>query len=1115
MGLKIFSHDRQYIHLEFYITACLVIINFIYVAIFLIFKTAINPNNFDNNDTIQYLNDIFSVMRVIRPFYLIHRSRDLRVLSMSLVRAVSQLFQWTVMIIVFWIVFASMGYALFWEEYEEVVIAGKNEYFSSFGKAWWSLLVLQTTANFPDIMLQNYTHSQFVAFYYLIYNLFGIYFLMSLVFSVIYDHYKSHVDEQAIKIQQRKTAAKAFAFSQLIQQKKAQESIVKIQQRQEQHQKKKRNTNNVKIESKKKKDQVDEDLIFFQQFRQVCTIIRPDFKDANAERRLVEKYCQFTGQYSCDIVKVENRKRVVDPKLDQGMTFDEFNEYIGDMIKTYIKEDVNATQQARVKLQLFDLNRNHTRWSDRLRWRWYQLRLCLIRFWQWKIKVKKPQCFCAHDDDKYNDEHIRSTVKSSSIHSIKKNKSKENDGDSDNCSSDSGSSDSDDNNNNMFEISTNLIVSILVMLSVSIVLIDIYMYEGDSKVMQAIETTIVTLFVVEVLLRIIAFSLTGYLKNNFNKLDFVVSISLLVFDILLTKEFLTTVFLLRALRLVKVLRVMKAFDTFDDFFIATKAILSSFIGLFELAFCLIYIYVVIGCQIFGNLVTQEKLFDKCNNPDNYPNQSQKEEDFWCSMHDSLYYEINFNSFTHALVVLMTLIVVNNWHVITQMYVYASGSEAAKIYFVIVYFTSVVLMMNILQSFILDVFQTDYDTYKTIHKQLTRHERFDISDTALGRRNDDGTNRLQRIRIYNSFRAMTQHYTLKLMNQKSNGSGGGSLHGSGSSLHTSGINYNATSIPLSKASSNGPNSHTYSKSKRQGQSFVLDGYDTIHRGSFSESQMFNSQNRGHLVSEGVIRKYSGSSHQPSVMHMNSNSNAKLSLPKNGIFMPESQGLILVTKDDHDHDHETDDSKQLDDYNYWRDSSFPSKITDQIYLGSSASTNEKIVKELRITHILSCIGGMTINDEIKRLRVAMDDRGHSQLETDIFKRAFPWLTQAMSNKDNRILIHCSMGVNRSPTVTVGFLMHHLKYDLKKAHDFVLSHRESILIHDKYMSQLREFDLKLFGKYSTKPDQLPTTSSVMRAVFAEISKEKEEQEQEQAQGKDKETGKEQNDELVRFQI
>ena len=211
---------------------------------------------------------------------------------------------------------------------------------------------------------------------------------------------------------------------------------------------------------------------------------------------------------------------------------------------------------------------------------------------------------------------------------------------------------------------------------------------------------------------------------------------------------------------------------------------------------------------------------------------------------------------------------------------------------------------------------------------------------------------------------------------------------------------------------------------------------------------------------------------------------------------------------DNKDKADDSeweKKLDDY--WRDSSFPSKITDQIYLGSNASTHEKIIKELKITHILSCIGGMNMNDEIKRLRVPMDDRGYSQLETDIFKRAFPWLTKAMSNKDNHVLIHCSMGVNRSSTVTVGFLMHHLKYDLKKAHDFVLSHRESILIHDKYMSQLREFDLKLFGKYSTKPDELPTTSSVMRQVLEKIQKEKEEKEQE----KDKQKGKEQDGQLV----
>ena len=194
--------------------------------------------------------------------------------------------------------------------------------------------------------------------------------------------------------------------------------------------------------------------------------------------------------------------------------------------------------------------------------------------------------------------------------------------------------------------------------------------------------------------------------------------------------------------------------------------------------------------------------------------------------------------------------------------------------------------------------------------------------------------------------------------------------------------------------------------------------------------------------------------------------------------------LVSEDAATDEKETDFDKEMTKMFY------PSQITDQIFLGGHEATRESIVKELKITHILACISGMLINsnDNIKRLRVPMDDRGYSQLENNSFKVSFPWLKQALSKKENKVLIHCSMGVNRSSTLTVGFLMEYLNYNLKKSHNFVLSKRESILIHDKYMSQLREFDLKKFGKYSTKEDELPTTSSVMKQVLQKIRNEKE---------------------------
>ena len=73
-------------------------------------------------------------------------------------------------------------------------------------------------------------------------------------------------------------------------------------------------------------------------------------------------------------------------------------------------------------------------------------------------------------------------------------------------------------------------------------------------------------------------------------------------------------------------------------------------------------------------------------------------EFWC---DGKYCENTFNTFSHAMVALMELIVVNNWHMMTMMYTEVT-SRYARIYFVL-YFTAVVIVMNVLTTFVLEAF----------------------------------------------------------------------------------------------------------------------------------------------------------------------------------------------------------------------------------------------------------------------------------------------------------------------------------------------------------------------------------------------------------------------------
>jgi two pore calcium channel protein 3 len=58
------------------------------------------------------------------------------------------------------------------------------------------MLVLLTTANSPDIMLPAYEYSRPLAFFFVIYLLFGVFLLMNLLMALFYNNYKDRLTKQ-------------------------------------------------------------------------------------------------------------------------------------------------------------------------------------------------------------------------------------------------------------------------------------------------------------------------------------------------------------------------------------------------------------------------------------------------------------------------------------------------------------------------------------------------------------------------------------------------------------------------------------------------------------------------------------------------------------------------------------------------------------------------------------------------------------------------------------------------------------------------------------------------------------------------------------------------------
>ena len=66
--------------------------------------------------------------------------------------------------------------------------------FDSLGDTYFALTILITTSNFPDVMLFAYNTSTWYTIYFIIFVIFGVFFLMNVLLGVIFDNYKRRVE---------------------------------------------------------------------------------------------------------------------------------------------------------------------------------------------------------------------------------------------------------------------------------------------------------------------------------------------------------------------------------------------------------------------------------------------------------------------------------------------------------------------------------------------------------------------------------------------------------------------------------------------------------------------------------------------------------------------------------------------------------------------------------------------------------------------------------------------------------------------------------------------------------------------------------------------------------
>ncbi|PVZ96481.1 hypothetical protein BB558_007632 [Smittium angustum] len=152
----------------------------------------------------------------------------------------------------------------------------------------------------------------------------------------------------------------------------------------------------------------------------------------------------------------------------------------------------------------------------------------------------------------------------------------------------------------------------------------------------------------------------------------------------------------------------------------------------------------------------------------------------------------------------------------------------------------------------------------------------------------------------------------------------------------------------------------------------------------------------------------------------------------------------------------------------DSLYPAQITEDLYLGNEyQARNVSLLKKLNIKYVLNLakeVQGPMSHMENSEIRYKHHRWDHAEDDiSNFFESCFEFIDEAISSNCN-VLVHCQLGVSRSATLVIAYIMHSKKLTFSKAYDYVKSRNPKTCPNLSLIAQLMEYEKTLNLTYST---------------------------------------------------
>ena len=149
---------------------------------------------------------------------------------------------------------------------------------------------------------------------------------------------------------------------------------------------------------------------------------------------------------------------------------------------------------------------------------------------------------------------------------------------------------------------------------------------------------------------------------------------------------------------------------------------------------------------------------------------------------------------------------------------------------------------------------------------------------------------------------------------------------------------------------------------------------------------------------------------------------------------------------------------------------SQIFSWLYLGSFANACDlKELKRTNIKYILNCAvecKNENLPKDIKELHLKLVDEPEFNI-TKYFDQTNDFINKVRT-AGGALLVHCKVGLSRSPTVIIAYLIKYYEFSVDSAMKFMKRKRPQIIPNQGFIQQLKEYEKKFEKKFKKKSNK-----------------------------------------------